>query len=70
MGRLKFGPMDASGTGEGLCVGILTNTHTRTRFTLVRGPREEVKPLLLLLVSIYMVTNQVTEGLLELYASD
>ena len=28
MGRLKLGPIDASGTGEGLCAGILTNTHT------------------------------------------
>ena len=27
MGRLKLGPMDASDTGEGLCVGIHTNTH-------------------------------------------
>ena len=28
MGRLKLGPMDASDTGEGLCVGIHTQTHT------------------------------------------
>ena len=33
MGRLKLGPIDASGTGEGLCEGKHTNTHTRTRFT-------------------------------------
>ena len=44
-----------------------THTHTRTRFTQVRGPREEVRPLLLLLDLIYVVTNRVTEGLLELY---
>ena len=47
-----------------------SRTHTRTRFTQVRGPREEVKPLLLLLVLIYVVTNRVTEKLLELYASN
>ena len=69
--RLKLGPMDAGDTGEGLCVGshTQTHTHTRTRFTQVRGPREEVKPLLLLLVLIYVVTIRVTEELSELYAS-
>ena len=40
--------MDAADTGEGLCVGSHTQTHTQTQFTQVRGPREEVKPLLLL----------------------
>ena len=44
------------------------HAHSHTRFTQVRGPREEVKPLLLLLDLIYVVTNRVTEGLLELYA--
>ena len=48
MGRLMLGPMDADGTGEGLCVGIHTNSHTHTQFTQVQGPREEVKPVLLL----------------------
>ena len=43
------------------------HAHSHTRFTQVRGPREEVKPLLLLLDLIYVVTNRVTEGLLELY---
>ena len=52
-----------------MCRIAHTNTHTHTRFTQVRGPREEVKPLLLLLVLIYVVTNRVTEELLELYAS-
>ena len=28
MGRLKLGPMDAGDTGEGLCVGTHTQTHT------------------------------------------
>ena len=46
-----------------------TNTHSRTRFTQVQGPREEVKPLLLLLVLIYEVTIRVTEELSKLYAS-
>ena len=49
MGRLKLGPMDAVRTGEGLCAGLRTQrTQTHTRFTQVQGPREEVKPLLLL----------------------
>ena len=49
MGWLELGPMDAVGTGEGLCVGLRTQrTRTHTRFTQVQGPREEVKPLLLL----------------------
>ena len=46
-----------------------THTHAHTRFTQVRGPRKEVKPLLLLLVLIYVVTIRVTGELLELYAS-
>ena len=49
MGWLMLGPMDTVGTGEGLCVGLRTQrTRTHTRFTQVQGPREEVKPLLLL----------------------
>ena len=42
--------MDARGFGEGLCAEEHTreDEHTHTRFTQVRGPREEVKPLLLL----------------------
>ena len=49
IGWLKLGPIDAGGTGEGWCVGLRTrNTRTHTRFTQVQGPREEVKPLLLL----------------------
>ena len=49
IGWLKLGPMDAVGTGEGLCAGLCTQrTQTQTRFTKVQGPREELKPLLLL----------------------
>ena len=64
-GRLKFGgrwTLEDSGRD---CAIEITRTHTR--FTQVRGPREEVKPLLLLLVLIYVVTNRVTEVVLELY---
>ena len=49
MGWLKLGLMDAVGTGEGWCVELHTRkTQKHTRFTQVQGPREEVKPLLLL----------------------
>ena len=56
-GRLKLGPMDAVGTGEGWCVELHTRkAQTHTRFTQIQGPREEVNPLLLL-VCLYMDHN-------------
>ena len=45
---LSLGPMDARGFEEGLCTEKHTREDEHTRFTQVRGPREEVKPLLLL----------------------
>ena len=45
---LSLGPMDARGFGEGLCAGIRILGEEHTRFTQVRGSREEIKPLLLL----------------------
>ena len=45
--------MDARGFGEGLCTEKYTREDEHARFTQVRGPREEVKPLLLLVRSIY-----------------
>ena len=49
MGWLELGAMDAVGTGEGWSVELRTwKTQGHTRFTQVQGPREEVKPLLLL----------------------
>jgi len=42
MGWLKLGPMDSGGSGEG------GRAEEHTRCTQVQGPREEVKPLLLL----------------------
>ena len=43
--------------------------HEHTQSTQVQGPRKEVRPLLLLLALIYVVSNRVREKLLELYAS-
>ena len=49
IGWLKLGPMDTGGTGERWCVELRTrNTQAHTGYTQVQGPREEVKPLLLL----------------------
>ena len=47
-GRLKLGPMDTGGTGEEWCVELHTRSKAHTRSTQVQGPREEAKPLLLL----------------------
>ena len=50
MGRLKLGPMCPGGSGG---EGDEEHTHTLdTRFTQVRGPREEVTPLLLLVYDV------------------
>ena len=67
MGWLMLGPMDAVGTGEGLCAGLRTQrTQTHTRFTQVQGPREEVNPYSCL--SEYMeLCKRPTLVLLELY---
>ena len=54
--------MDTGGTGEGWCVKLRTRTtQADTRSTQVQGPREEVKPLLLL-VYLYMGMNSGYKG--------
>ena len=56
IGWLMLGPMDAGGTGEECCANEHMQDHTEhTRITQVQGPREEVKPLLLL-VSLSVLT--------------
>ena len=47
MGRLMLGP-NGRWRHRGGIMRRITHKHTHTRFTQVQGPREEVKPLLLL----------------------
>ena len=58
--------MDAGGTWEGLCVGIYALGKAHTQSTQVRGPREEVTPLLLP-ISVYRNGKPSYKMLLELY---
>ena len=58
--------MDAGDTGEGKHAGERTwkthTTHEHTRYTQVRGPREEVTPLLLPVSLSYSEVSGVTSS--------
>ena len=56
------------GASDGVPAGLGTSVRTDTRCTQVRGPREEVKPLLLhdLVYTVEFISG-VTVSLLELY---